>query len=139
MYTHTHILDTKANHRWLGIEIWKKIGKIMKLFEKYWNLRKSKIWETHISQIRMTKQETIGCIIYKVKMLTSSRRLGMYLLGNFSYLIILNTNNKHSLLWSNQIISYIRVTYTLTKSEERSDCITCISMLVYFLTFKLNT
>lgn len=36
-------------------------------------------------------------------------------------------------------IYYIRVAYTLSKSKERSDCIMCISMLIYFLIFKLNT
>lgn len=70
----------------------------MKLFEKYWNLRKSKGWELTLAKLEWQnrlKKKTVGCISYKVKNVYFFKRAGdvltrQLLIPNYSWIQITN-------------------------------------------------
>lgn len=69
----------------------------MKLFEKYWNLRKSKRWELTLPKLEWQNRlkKTVGCISYKVKNAYFFKRAGdvltrQLLTLNYSWIQITN-------------------------------------------------
>ena len=69
----------------------------MKLFEKYWNLRKSKRWELILPKLEWQNRlkKTVGCISYKVKNAYFFKRAGdvltrQLLTLNYSWIQITN-------------------------------------------------
>lgn len=69
----------------------------MKLFEKYWNLRKSKRWELTLPKLEWQNRlkKTVGCISYNVKNAYFFKRAGdvltrQFLTLNYSWIQITN-------------------------------------------------